>query len=426
MPDWPGNAGSPLQKVKDPPDRARTYATNPEVCELVRLAHIRDNPRTRFYSQVANHCADTYDVLRKRAAELGTDEFVISQPQIVYELYDGIDSHDDAEKKWSSVHRWLKRLRAAGLIAWEPVSDETGWNVGIRVRLLAVPTSTLPGPAGVAQSVRATSGWRRCRESRQERIERRVRPWDRRSGQKGVGRYELSTPPFFGVQDLTGLELPGDSDPVGGPHPREAVDLHARGGEGGPPAADEVSDAIERNSRQGELLAVVEPSTAVAALPNEPPGSSTAVAAPEASMVAGPEVGGLGVLEGSFERYFGPPRDGRLRHRPTVERLRWVLARLDRYGAFGQGAPWAGVQLADRFMAGHAEEVSAGRAPAPRHLGYFLPALEAEARRWKHQWAPRLKAQRRRRRALQAVATVEKAIADGRLPAPAGREPKRC
>ncbi|HEX4110531.1 MAG TPA: hypothetical protein VHX88_20555 [Solirubrobacteraceae bacterium] len=43
--------------------RPRTYATGPEVYELVRLT---SDPCVRWYRNVGNHCADLYDVLRKR------------------------------------------------------------------------------------------------------------------------------------------------------------------------------------------------------------------------------------------------------------------------------------------------------------------------------------------------------------------------
>jgi hypothetical protein len=88
---------------------------------------------------------------------------------------------------------------------------------------------------------------------------------------------------------------------------------------------------------------------------------------------------------------------GRLRHVPTVHSLLWALARLDRYADFGRGRAGAGLDVLEQLLERHALDLDAGRAQLPRHLGYFIPELRAIAKRWKHTWAPRVKAEREAR-----------------------------
>ncbi|HMD60047.1 MAG TPA: hypothetical protein VKG78_01370 [Opitutaceae bacterium] len=126
-------------------------------------------------------------------------------------------------------------------------------------------------------------------------------------------------------------------------------------------------------------------------------GDSTAPAALERRLTAalgGEAFATLARAEEAFVATFGPPSAGRLCHLPTIRQLLWVLSRLDRYADFGRGRAGAGVELLEDRMQDHA---LAG-APAPGHLGYFVPALALTAKRWKHTWAPRIKARRRARR----------------------------
>jgi hypothetical protein len=156
--------------------------------------------------------------------------------------------------------------------------------------------------------------------------------------------------------------------------------------------------------------------------------------------------------EEAFAAVLGPPERGRLQHLPTIRRLLWALQRLDRYADQGQGREGAGLDVLERMLAGECdglvapasdrqgamrrrgeelirrhggesealfayhpdlggdresfEAVQAARGTPPvaaptergiRHLAYFLPALLEEGRRWKHTWAPRIKAERRAR-----------------------------
>jgi hypothetical protein len=113
-------------------------------------------------------------------------------------------------------------------------------------------------------------------------------------------------------------------------------------------------------------------------------------------------LGGVGLstlrrAEEAFVAILGPPPAGRLGDLPTIRELLWTLGRLDRYASFGRGQPGAGLSVLEGKLEGHAWAVRYEGGAVPRHLGYFLPALRAEARRWKHTWAPRIKADRARR-----------------------------
>jgi hypothetical protein len=99
--------------------------------------------------------------------------------------------------------------------------------------------------------------------------------------------------------------------------------------------------------------------------------------------------------EESFEAVLGAPVAGRLTALPTIRELLWVLQRLDRYGDQGRGRPGSGLQALEGLLEGQAWSVRFESAPVPKHLGYFLPALKQIARRWKHTWAPSIKAERR-------------------------------
>lgn len=88
------------------------------------------------------------------------------------------------------------------------------------------------------------------------------------------------------------------------------------------------------------------------------------------------------------------PGTARLGHLPTVRRLLWVLERLDRYACFGEGRKGTGLEILEQRIVGQRYLVDEGLGVIPDHLGYFLPLLEEEARRWKHTWAPRIKDRR--------------------------------
>lgn len=114
----------------------------------------------------------------------------------------------------------------------------------------------------------------------------------------------------------------------------------------------------------------------------------------------------LGAMQRRFEawqqaaeRYGRPDLPAALEclaHLPTIARLTRALARVDRYGGGELVLPGAGAgqRLLEASMDGIAAAVRHGEAECPAHLGYFLPALEADGRRAKHQQAPKIKDQR--------------------------------
>lgn len=125
------------------------------------------------------------------------------------------------------------------------------------------------------------------------------------------------------------------------------------------------------------------------------PHGELAVAVPGSNSSPGREAPPwLAELEAAFAERFGFPQDGRLCDPTTIQRLRWVLDRLDRYAVRGEGRAGAGVSVLLGRLDGHVEAVRWDGAPVPRSLAYFIPALRSEARRWKHTWAPQIKAQR--------------------------------
>lgn len=104
----------------------------------------------------------------------------------------------------------------------------------------------------------------------------------------------------------------------------------------------------------------------------------------------------LAAAEALFQKAFG--RRGRLTHPPTIRRFLKAIERLDRYGNFGRGRPGSGLSVLEREIAGILWSLryeNRGSVTVPRHLGYFVPVLRQEARRWKHTWAPSRKAARR-------------------------------
>ncbi len=84
----------------------------------------------------------------------------------------------------------------------------------------------------------------------------------------------------------------------------------------------------------------------------------------------------------------------RLTQLPKIRELWSALQRLDRYADLGEGRTGAGLAFLEHLLDEYAIDVLQGRAAPPRHLGYFIPALQAEAKRWKHTWAPRIKDRR--------------------------------
>jgi hypothetical protein len=204
----------------------RTFATHAELLDLLAAAHDRDTGGKRFYSYVANHTVDLYDVL-VRWHQTSRDEYDgwlrITYTQAGRMLYDDVESLSaGGSAKINSIRRWLNRLQSAGVIEWRGIRGHF-----LEFRLLEVP-------APVAQLDRAAAFWRRALESRRERHERRLAPWRRRGGRKGCGRWRRASGPGAGASSSYPRELanPGDGGaPKGSPpvqHQQEQTRERAR------------------------------------------------------------------------------------------------------------------------------------------------------------------------------------------------------
>lgn len=320
---------------------------NHEVYEALRVHHPRNK---RWYPQVGNNSVNVYDVFRKWHFQ-GRDTF--TWLQLARELYD-----DKPETKEGSVRRFTRRLEAIGAVKLA-ILDANGKTTCQRFELLGCRSSSVGQASGICRG-------RRRRESPAERRAATTRRGMRRSGQTGVWRFGES-PLFFARRDLSALEPSGGSALRASPPQAK--------GKGEVPRASRavdsgLSDAPSRRDALG------------------------AVAALEAALAGQPGVG----------------RVEALRHRPTLERLVKALARLDRYGDGPTPRPGYGRQLCLDLIAGSAIDPGTllpRRSPA-RHLAYFLPELERRARQAKHRWAPVVKAERRRRRALAAKQLVDR------------------
>jgi hypothetical protein len=207
----------------------------------------------------------------------------------------------------------------------------------------------------------------------QEACRARVRPWCPRAGRGTPARYTR--------QQLRAFFSPAQTAVPGGPGGR------ALKGPFPPGPMVSLTSARARGAGGGGRDAL------------GPPGTARAVAALERRLTAalgGEALRTLQAAEGLFAaRLPGRRSAGRLVSLPRARRLLWVLARLDRYADMGHGRPGAGLDVLERDLEVFAEMQAAGETHAlPQHLGYFLPGLEATARRWKHTWAPRIKARR--------------------------------
>jgi hypothetical protein len=208
------------------PLRARTWATDGEVLELVHEAHQRLRPGKRFYRNLANHCVQAYRELVKWEAQTPAERDgrrVVSLHHITCNLYDVDRSEFDAVENKSRQLRssWLPILREAGLVDYVTALDGAGRPVGIKFVLTGDTLADVGRDSSVGE---ALADWVRRAETRQERQTRRVRPWCRRVGQTNarnvlgpsVGRYARRggsaecSPSSSGSGDFSGPGSPED------------------------------------------------------------------------------------------------------------------------------------------------------------------------------------------------------------------------
>jgi hypothetical protein len=96
-------------------------------------------------------------------------------------------------------------------------------------------------------------------------------------------------------------------------------------------------------------------------------------------------------------------RPARFSHRRWGDRLDRALRRLDRYADLGQGRAGYGLELALELIRGEPEAWADVEADppvsSPASLAYFVPVLDAVSKSYRRAFKPRIKAERRRKRA---------------------------
>lgn len=361
---------------------ARTWATDEEILAACELdAELRG---VRFFRSRAQNVVAVYNAHRKRLA-IGGDG-TSSTRQLARDLYPDVGSDLEAwRRKRYSVKRWLDVLERQGLIAKSELRGVRGGgkSLGLRLDFLAVPVevsrrASQRGCSSAGSSVRIRLPRRQL--CPQEAEEARVRPWCPRAGRGTPTRWKGSGP-FFSPLNAVPPVGPGGGALKGlsPPGPFEDRSACARGAPG--------RVSIDASGASGD-----------ASPPADGAGEGAEAVAAVRALKAAIGEGGFEALqraEGTFEAFLGPPAAGRLASLPTIRGLLWALGRLDRYGDFGRGRTGVGLDLLEQLLEQHAWAVRYDGANVPRHLGYFVPALRATARRWKHTWAPRIKAQRR-------------------------------
>jgi len=362
-----GQSGLSLAAVADA-TTSRTWATKEEIYEVF----LRDceQREVRPHTQLFENVWAVYNALRKREA-IGGDG-TTSTRQLARDLYPDVGEDIAAwQRKRVSIWRWLKLLERQGLIQTSELRGGSGKSLGLRVELLTVTEEVMAlarGCSSAGSSDRIRVPHRPLRTA-EERCEARVRPWCPRAGRGSPGRFESPVPLFSPEK----VETPGGQE---GKAPKGAL----------PSCPTERRAACARGAPDAGSVDTIEPD-----------GEQSEVAALERRLTAALGEGAAQALwraELAFAAIFGEPPKGRLRHLPTIRELLWVLQRLDRYGDFGRGRPGAGEAALEGALEAQAYSVRWEGAALPAHLGYFIPALRAEARRWKHTWAPRIKAQR--------------------------------
>jgi hypothetical protein len=182
-----------------PVERPQTWASAAQVYALVEADSASRG--VRFYPQLANHVIDVHHVLLRRAAPAGDDLVSITSGQVARDLYPDCITREAQIRKRTSVRNWLKVLYRVGLVERvETRRTATGADGCLVLRLLPVPAELAPEDCQA----------RRRRETRQQRQERRLRPFCRISGQKGVNRYVTALQddePSTGVAPVGGAQV---------------------------------------------------------------------------------------------------------------------------------------------------------------------------------------------------------------------------
>jgi hypothetical protein len=382
----------------------RTWWTDAQVIAGVRLDCERRG--VRYYSNFGENVAKVVNHVRKWEA-IGGDGTLTTR-QLARDLYPDVGNDIAAwRRKRVSVSRWLNCAVRIGALERDDVPERGVKHSGRAYAFRPVPDEVAKLAATCGCSSVGSSVSARRRENAPEKA-RRTRRWCPRAGRGAAPRLG---PLSFSPQRFETPGASGGSGPLRGPLPPEATGetcARARDGSadaprpatGGPPSGGAATAGAAR-SGPGALAA--------------PPGAAEGSGI-EHQQAESP----LAALEAAFVAAFGPPTGGELRHGPTIRRFVWVLARLDRYADMGRGRAGAGQEVAVQRIEALADDLRRGSRPQPpRHLAYLLPELEAEARRWKHTWAPRIKARRRQHRAKPGPASRSRRR-------PAGGDPRNA
>lgn len=371
----PATERSHPDSLGEPRDGSYRYPTDAEMTEAICYAlgihpdELRDGRRLRR----VNHVIELVRLYHREARATGQDRGLKKRAAAAAALW----PHVDRERQKNSMWRWEAIAEQAGLLR---VRDGRGARA-LQWELLSEWQRYTGAPRGCS-SVGSTVSCevRRRRETRSERHGLRVRPWCRRVGNKTGSAGRLLAP-------LTSSKRPGKLSLWGSVEP---------------PTGDPTELWPTRAGAAGCGKPLVDAT--------EPPGGPSAGAAPDRNSGSGPERVGLRA-ERLFESAFGPPAGGPLRDPGPLEA---AVARLGRFAdEFAELNGWQ--PAPDRGLTYFAElverEAAARRGegrPPPRHLGWFVPRVVAEARRLERKARSRRQPLQRRQRALEAVELVER------------------
>lgn len=321
----------------------------------------------RLYPQKLNHLVDFYSLFLKFAAVSRRSSGHASWSQLGAQLYDDVTKGDidSMMKKRNSLRRWARELERLGVLHVRFHKNRRGQFDGIHWRLLE-SDGALPSDAASARSSAGLSdagcGWRKRRETPEERAQRRLRPWCRRSGRKGVGRFERGAGSLFS-QKRFGPSLPSSLRSEG------KGDLRARG----------TASRLTRSSGRdpADVAAALDALRTAAA-------GGGGLDALRSAAIAGADP--VDVVLVGWELVFGP-EPAKLSEKRSHQFVA-AAAQLDR---LRQSPGSAVVQLLD-MLAGTRELALVGAAEWPGSLAYFTAAIRQQAR-----------AERRRARGLPPV-----------------------
>lgn len=364
---------------------ARNWASDDEIIVAVQLDC--EHRGVRFRRDLAENVVATYHALRKRQA-MGGDG-TTSTRQLARDLYPDVGDDMDAwRRRKESVRRWLRLLERQGLITRQELRGRrgAGKSLGLRVGLCDVPAPIAMivrrGCSSVGYSVTPTPRTRRLAGAECHRR------WCPRAGRGAPRRFSRPPGLLLGSAETGVPRAPGGSAPKGPPPGafKENQAARARG-----PAGD-LSVAPE-GEQSPDVDAALDRRVLRAA-------GEVALRAWHASEDAFLARCGVPARIAAWRdperaRHLRAGEALHLRHLPTILRLTRALARIDRYA----GAPWglteprpgAGVRWIEARISGHAERAQLGSEPWPSSLAYFIPVAEEEARRLKHEGAPRVK-----------------------------------